>query len=313
MSSTVESLFKDGVLVELHVKRWSGAAPLLPGDIDKKKLPKAFRLGRKLLVDPATLAGARNIELRARYYIEQSSFRFPVSGARFVPVKALPDLLERVNQEKQEFFQWVDTYDYEKAKREWLEANEDVRDKLLPHYPEERKVKSSFDWSLEMFQLSEWKHVSKEDASILAAQWNRAVSELIQGVVDDLKGVLLGACSNLVAKLQGGEVVNPRTLASARQSLEKFRTLNWIGIQELDQEISLLHSLLQGLNAPDLAREDAREALRMAAVNLAEQVGKISDVSAIEERYVRSTRTRNGEEAPRASLGLATILADRAA
>jgi len=83
----MDGLYKDGILMDIDVSGWSGAEGMDPEDmgLQKADISDAYRLGKKFLVPAEVIREFRSVEGRARRVVDDSSFSFPIGGARFVP------------------------------------------------------------------------------------------------------------------------------------------------------------------------------------------------------------------------------------
>lgn len=101
------SIFHDGVLVDVHVRYWTGAVHLQPADfgLTPEQVSTAMKLGRKYLVPEEIIKRFRTIESRARYIVESNAFRFPVGHANFVPKRRQEKVFGELEGCKQEYIQ----------------------------------------------------------------------------------------------------------------------------------------------------------------------------------------------------------------
>ena len=81
------SIFHDGILVDVHVRYWSGAKLLTAEDLGlaDSEVSKAFKLGKKDLIPEEVMKQFRFWESKARYAVDSSSFEFPIGHADFLP------------------------------------------------------------------------------------------------------------------------------------------------------------------------------------------------------------------------------------
>jgi hypothetical protein len=94
----LQNLFHDGMLVDLTVRYWSAQRKLNEEDIGLDEVSDAFSLGKKLLIPYEIMHEFKLIESRARTLIDNSSYRFPIGNARFIPkrkfIKVVNELKE---------------------------------------------------------------------------------------------------------------------------------------------------------------------------------------------------------------------------
>ena len=113
-----QSIFKDGVLVAVHVERWSGMKQLTPEDMGLKSedVASAFHLGNKSLVPEGVIRQFRTIETRARVLVDTNSFPFPFGNARFIPRKHFNTVHDQLLRHQKEY--------------------NDLADELITNYPQ---------------------------------------------------------------------------------------------------------------------------------------------------------------------------------
>jgi hypothetical protein len=102
---SIQNVFTNGVLVDIHIRAWTGEKQLTPTDlgIPADKLPKAFKLGKKSLVPPEVIARFRNLDYLARKLLTDSSYPFPFGSARFVPKMAYVEFDDAFNNLKKKY------------------------------------------------------------------------------------------------------------------------------------------------------------------------------------------------------------------
>ncbi len=99
----LESLFSSGILVDLHIGKPTFQKKLSPDDLLKEAKDidtSAIYLGHKNLLPKKALAALANTERWARTTLACRSITFPLSDARFVSYKALPELLTKLKEIK---------------------------------------------------------------------------------------------------------------------------------------------------------------------------------------------------------------------
>lgn len=103
------SIFSKAVLIDIEVCKWTGEKQLKPEDlgINGKTLPKAFKLGRKSLVDPTILKKIVHEENRARRLLLRLSYPFPMGNFSYVPKQAVEEFVTEFEDIKQKFMATV--------------------------------------------------------------------------------------------------------------------------------------------------------------------------------------------------------------
>ncbi len=123
-------IFKDGVLVEIKVRFWTGAKILTAQDLglEKDTISNVYLLGKKMLVPKETIHKFRSIESKARFLVETNSFKFPISSARFVPKKKFLKILQTLQEYQEAYNKLIDNLivDYDKLRKEMLPIYEEA-------------------------------------------------------------------------------------------------------------------------------------------------------------------------------------------
>jgi len=101
----VLKLMQKGVLVQLHIGYWRPYSRLSESELgisEDGSVKEYLQLGRKKLLPPEMVARLENIEKRARYVLEENSFR--CFWGRFVPVTAWDRWRDENNEIKGQFY-----------------------------------------------------------------------------------------------------------------------------------------------------------------------------------------------------------------
>jgi len=327
----LERVFEDGVLIDLDISIWTMETRMKPEDLglDPDAVVEVFRLGKKLLLPAEARNRFRRIESRARYRIEQVSFAFPISQARFVPKRALPELLEDLEELREEFNSEVDRFveDYEALKEKirphyieaaehaWtnshssLSLDEFVRkflDRLDSLYPQPNEVRNRFDFSYHVFEVQmPREHRSPEALSAeerarreaekrmleqLQTQYSQRINTFLETVVTTLRQRTAELCQHVAEKIRNGEAISERTLKSMREFVAKFRTLNFVGDQQIEAMLENLEKRFLS-NPASLYNSDGRfnmrSELEAALKQITDTATDLSDISRITGDYKR--------------------------
>ena len=130
MSTT--NIFKDGWLLDLDVRFWSGAINLTQEDLGIDKVSDAYKLGRKYLIPEEMVKEYRKIEGEARYIVESNSLHFPIGNAHFITKRRFEVVVEKLKtcqtRYKTVVQKLIDNYEsYKTAMRpEYLQAAEEA-------------------------------------------------------------------------------------------------------------------------------------------------------------------------------------------
>lgn len=257
------NLFEVGVLVNLKIGCWSGRKMVSRADfvsvgLDPDTLPSDLvNYGRKLLVNKAEIQTLTKIEQRARSYLANFSVPFGIANAHFVPIKLIPDIEENLNSYKKEFFAAVDSFitRFDKAKEEIKEKHPDFWQKCLrQHYPHTAEaLRSKYHFSWFMFKISGLDSIKETNLQeitdenqrqqILKETMQHEVSGFVEQYVSQMRGEVVKFCDLMSARINGkpfgdeaeAKQLTGRSLAFFRKYIDKFRTLNVFGDNNIDK------------------------------------------------------------------------------
>jgi hypothetical protein len=326
----MDPIFRDGVLVDLDVSRWSGARRLSPEELGwrPEEFPKVYSTGSMQLIPKAALERFAQLESQARYLLERQSFAFPIGGARFVPRMVLPELLAQLDVLKAEFAECTRTFlaEYpalqaamtstwrEIAKKTWEKADQPepldlyearfldaIADASPPASRLERRF--SFAWGCYTIQVAHWQAVdawalAQEETQRRAleadyrVQAEARISAFVDEVVDTLRAETAALCQRVIAHIQSGKAVTDRTLKSLGAFVSRFKALNFVGDQAIEAQLEALRAELLTRHSAAEFRDDAALTglLAQKLQEVAAQAESISDRAALTGEYRRRIR-----------------------
>jgi len=321
MPYDVLNIFKDGLLMAVHVRRWSGAKQLNPQDLGLKPedVAEAYRLGKKMLIPDEVLAEFRKIEGQARYLIDRNSFHFTIGNAQFVPhnkvesiqtqlqdfhtlYMALADkLVENYDKHRQEmvpvYLEAAENafirstpenhtfgidYDREKEKKNFID---NFMQRLDSYYPSAESLRARFDLSWDAFEIT----VPKSSLSAeYQAQMESRIREFVDDVVKTLRQETLEVCAKVQEALESKKVVHGKTLNSMANFIDHFKELNFIGDTEMEQMLEKLRKDILSKYTPSNLKDNAelKAELRRRIQKIKEHA-EFSDVSKVTGQYKR--------------------------
>jgi hypothetical protein len=333
----MDPIFRDGVLVDLDVSRWSGARRLSPEELGwrAEEFPEVYSTGSMQLIPKAALERFAQLGSQARYLLERQSFAFPIGGARFVPRMVLPELVAQLEGIKTRFAETTRTFldEYvavqaqmtptwrEIAKKTWEKAGQpepldlyEARflDAIAAAYPPAARLQRRFGfaWVCYTIQVAHWEAVdawalAQEETQRRAleteyrAQAEARIGAFVDEVVDTLRGETAALCQRVIAHIQSGKAVTERTLKSLGAFVSRFKTLNFVGDQAIEAQLETLRSELLMRHSAAEFRDDAALTglLKDKLAALAAQAESISDRAALTGEYRRRIRRVAGDPA----------------
>lgn len=271
-----ELLFNEGTLFDLDIGRWAAIKKLKPtevllDDIDEQ----AVYLGHKRLLPKEALKDIVRLEGKARSQLEAHSSLFPIAGARFVYLKTLSTLIDKLSSTRIQYMAAVEQLivNYPTHKEHQLERLNKMADSLYNAKLQEALGKT--DYAAKKTTLDEWLKVEKEsneskypDVSSLQArfrfdwhifkisQFNGDGTTLSQEQVEEAQRRLQNELRNWIreatasmhqtlgeAALQAKNLLqkhgrlNPRSLKPLFDAFETFKAIDFTGASDMQQVI----------------------------------------------------------------------------
>jgi hypothetical protein len=210
------SIFHDGVLVDVHVRYWSGAKLLTAEDLGltEEEVSEAFKLGKKDLIPNEVMKQFRTLESKARYAVDSNSFEFPIGHANFLPKKAAEKVFAELETCRAEYNRLTEDLiaNYPKYKEQMrpvyqeaaekaflnqaptgvqefsLESRETEKEQFIQnyiariesHYPAPESFRSRFElaWDVYTISLDAEKTTSSNLLNRIANDANRTLADL---------------------------------------------------------------------------------------------------------------------------------------
>lgn len=317
----ISNLFKDGILVQVHVRFWSGQRGLTPADLglDPNTVSKAFVLGRKYLVDETHIREFRVRDGRARRIVDESGFSFPIGNARFVPRARLDKVLTELEQVRTEFLQLRDNLcnNYEQHQIEMIPVykeaaaaaflnqedattefsiegrdeklaafTEQFLDRVATFYPSVEVLRAKFDIEWTVFEVTP----PSDKTQYASEKWKKAISEKMDTFVTDtvkaLRAETLTVVDRVHAALTGGKV-HGKTLNSLSEFITKFKELNFVGDKTIEEQLSSLQKEVLDVYPTDKVKDEAeiQQAIIGRLVKIHELAANVDDIETISQGY----------------------------
>ncbi len=273
-------LMQKGVLVALHIGYWRPYSRLSESELGEDGSIKEYlQLGRKKLLPPDTVARLENIEKRARYTLEENSFR--CFWGRFVPVTAWNRWRDENENIKSQFYairdevisnlpnsigQLRDIYSQmaaEAYKRSKYDQNAEVPESFINSFTEKclEQIPSSDD----MRRLFRYEEVytyiplpnqlisqkagsSPEDAMRrqVAQEMNdhkqEMVADFLAEINTNLRSMVVDACRSVRDSIRRNERLVPRSVMGLRNLLSKLERLNFHDDEQLTKMMDDIRS-----------------------------------------------------------------------
>ena len=291
------TLFDDGVLIDLDIRHWSGQKKLRAEDlkIDIRDVPDIFSLGRKYLISKEAINLFACLDARARRLVESMSFPFPVGSTRFVPNNVLMDLMDRLEKSKVEYYREVEAFinNYSVQRREMQLKYRKYWNSLEPYYPSMTELWSKFSFGYSIFEMQAPRSFKATTRRRLKAQeealqryrqkLNYQLYAFAEDVVRQLRSEAANLCNNIIQKIQRGDAVTERSMNVLRRAVEKFEKLNFVGDEKVETMLQNLR--IQWLNK-DITEFNS-DGFKNALEAVVRSADDINDISAVTGTYRR--------------------------
>jgi hypothetical protein len=292
-----QDLFDDGVLIDLNVRHWSGQKKLKAEDLDISvdKVPDIFSLGRKYLVPKESINLFATMDTRARRLVESLSFAFPVGSTRFVPKNVLMELLDKLEDNKADYYHEVEAFinSYAVQRTEMQAKYYKYWASLEPLYPRTQDLWNKFSFGYSIFEMKAPRSFNTTSRRKLKAQdeameryrsqLNNQMDNFAQDVVMQLRSDAAELCNNIVEKIKNGDAVTERSMNVLRKAVEKFEKLNFVGDVRVETMLQDLRSQWLTQDITEFNRDGFKAALE-AVVRSADNVNDISSVTGTYKR-----------------------------
>lgn len=277
IEGVTEVLFEKGTLVDLHIgkptfQKKLRQTDLLVDDIDEK----VIYLGHKKLLPPKATEKLVTLEGRARVALANRSLPFPISGARFVHVQALPDVLQVFGRMRTEWQEAVadlvqqyaplkaqqladlDTQCQKLVDNELKKYSGEMRDQKLSQlaawreqqaitnrnlYPSESDLPTLFRFTWRMFKISptagfeELNQLSQAELAEAQEMLKADLRSWVRSASADLHRALGEAALNASSMLQKHKKLTPRNLKPLFDAFETFKAVDFTGISDFRRVI----------------------------------------------------------------------------
>jgi len=310
LQAKYDKLFQDGILVNVHISVWGMGARLSKEDLGvEADIPKLFKLGKKMLIDPEHLNEFKNLESKARRYLYRNSYDFPISDAHFVPKKRYSEVVSQLDKFKTEFGTLVDTFvaNYPTYKDEVLKAYPKIADALRPLYPDVSDIRTKFGFSMASFELSMPRALSDVDIQKLIARDEakdevkakleaqlktqhensvRQLEKFTEDAATTLRTNLVRMCKMITDKIEKKELISKANINTIIAEIDNFRALNFLDDTVVAAEIDRLEEFVTKKH-DFKTNKDAIAELENSLMGVLSVAATTTDVSSIRGKYFR--------------------------
>ena len=288
--SVTEVLFARGTLINLFVGKPTFQKKLRPGDVlmDDDIDTDVIYLGHKKMLPKEAMAPLITIEGQARSFLAARTTEFPLSNGRFAFYGALPAILDRLDELKENWdrgvINLVDNYPALKAKQlnllreqnskfiekelgklggedrnrkavelaDWS-VTQDDKNRLL--YPLVDKLPDMFKFDWRMFKVSPL--TGTEEMSTLDQQDLRDAQERLRNDLEswvrqasiEMHKTLGEAAANARSMLEKNGKLTPRNIKPLFDAFESFKAVDFTGASSFQQVVDQIKQRFGRVNA----------------------------------------------------------------
>ena len=300
----LDVLTREGVLINVSVRYWRATKKLKAEDLglDPDSVEtRLISLGHKNLIPREALQTFALIEGRAHALVESNTFPFLNGLGHFLPNARLQETTDKLAQLEREFVaekdsflsQYSDTRD--KALTEWREAATrlvsnpaKLVETIEESFPESWKMDRAFGFTVQLFQVQVPEKLKLSEVSIeqqqkviharemavqqAAEKINQGVETFISDCVASLRQQTAALCEEMLESMKSGKTgVHQKTLNRLVKFIDEFKTLNFVGDRELEEQLERMRQEFLGRTAEQYRDSDYyRRKLRDGLRNLAD-------------------------------------------
>ena len=321
-------LTREGVLINASVRYPRFHKKLSPADLGLEPdqvSERLMSLGHKRLLPKEALADLALVESRTHALVEKSTFPFLGGIGHFLPNAKLVEVQEQLNAQSLNFHQARDRFldDYRelrsRALDEWRDATRQIaktRDEaeclfaqIESSFPPKEQLARRFAYDVQLFQIAVPESLGMELVSFAeqqevrvarheaAASAARQIREGVEGFVGEcvieLRHQTAQLCDEMLTSMRSGKTdgVHQKTLNRLVKFIDDFKSLNFAGDSEMEQQLDRVRRELLGRNAEDYRnsltasrnlesglsqlRDQARELASQDARELVERFGQM--------------------------------------
>jgi len=317
MNNLLQTLTREGVLINVSVRFWRAHKKLRPEDIGLEPdnvSDRLISLGHKRLLPREATAALALVESRAHALVEANTFPFLNGLAHFVPNAKLAELTGKLKQLEKEFWQaknqFVSQYGRlrDAATREWrtMAARlSDNPDRLVAAieaaFPPAPTLERKFGFDTQLFQIAVPERLGldllglgdqenlvnarQQAAREATAKIREQTQSFIAECVTSLRQQTTQLCGEMLQSIRTGESgVHQKTLNRLIRFIDQFRQMNFAGDAVMEQQLENVRRELLSRTAEEYRQggASARATLESGLSQLAETARELAQQDATE-------------------------------
>ena len=307
MNPLLQSLTREGVLINVSVRYWRAHKKLRPEDLGlepDKVSARLISLGHKRLLPKEATAALALVESRAHALVEANTFPFLNGLAHFVPNAKLAEVTGRLKELETEFWQaknrFVSQYGRlrDDALVEWRAMAGNLSDDparvvaaIEAAFPPAPMLERKFGFDTQLFQIAVPERLGldllalgdqeslvnarQQAAREASAKIREQTQSFIAECVTSLREQTAQLCGDMLQSIRTGENgVHQKTLNRLIRFIDQFRQMNFVGDTQMEQQLETVRRELLSRTA-----EEYRQGGSSARVNLESGLARLADTA----------------------------------
>jgi hypothetical protein len=316
MNTLLQVLTREGVLINVSVRYWRGCKKLKAEDIGLQAdavSDRLISLGHKRLLPKDATAALALVESRSHALVEGTTFPFLNGLAHFLPNTKLQEVTDKLKELETEFWQakgrFLEQYGSLRAAalKEWRQMAQKLSDypervlaTIEASFPPAGTLERSFGFDTHLFQISAPERLgldliaagdqenlmaARQKAATEAAEHIREETErFVSDCVASLREQTAKLCDEMLESIRTSETgVHQKTLNRLIKFIDQFRSMNFVGDQEMERQLDQVKKELLSRTAEEYRDSTvARQYLVSGLNRLAEEARKLAQQDATE-------------------------------
>jgi hypothetical protein len=322
MNALLQTLTREGVLINVSVRYWRAHKKLRPEDIGlapDKVSARLISLGHKRLLPREATAALALVESRAHALVEANTFPFLNGIARFIPNAKLTEVTGKLKALEMEFLEAKTRFiaQYGKLRESALEEWRGMANRLAddPHrvvaaiesaFPAAQTLERKFGFDTQLFQIAvperlgldlldlgdqeNLVHARQEAARQAGAKIREQTQSFVADCVASLREQTATLCQEMLQSIRTGETgVHQKTLNRLVRFIDQFRQMNFVGDVDMERQLDTVRRELLSRTAEEYREggSSARATLESGLSRLADTARELAqqDATALVQRF----------------------------
>jgi hypothetical protein len=307
MNPLLQSLTREGVLINVSVRYWRAHKKLKAEDIGlepDKVSARLISLGHKRLLPKEATAALALVESRAHALVEANTFPFLNGLAHFIPNAKLGEVTAKLKALEAEFWlaknQFVSQYGKlrDDALEEWRTMAGNLSDDparvvaaIEAAFPPPQTLERKFGFDTQLFQIAVPERLGldllnlgdqeqliearQQAAREAAAKIREQTQSFIAECVTSLREQTARLCGDMLQSIRTGESgVHQKTLNRLIRFIDQFKQMNFVGDAEMESQLETVRRELLSRTA-----EEYRQGGSSARATLESGLAKLADTA----------------------------------